>query len=190
MLDNHPDLAAWEGFKDSGSAALFRTKESGEKGQFLAGDPSWVQYDADIIANLGLDLEVVVAGSEDAILDAVDAAYREREPILFYLWTPHWAFVQYDLAGVRLPEYSTACYANAKSGGVACDYPRDILKKVLWSGLSEYAPDAYQLLKAFNYTNEDLMTMLTMVGIEGKTVEGAAREWVDQNENMWRGWIP
>ena len=190
VLDEHPELATGEGFKDPENVALFRTPESGDKGQFLAGEPSWVQYDADIIRNLGLDLQVVVAGSEEAILAALDAAYSKQQPILFYFWTPHSAFTQYELTEVKLPEYSEACYANADTGGVDCGYPPDVLIKIFWSGLNDYAPEAYRFLKSFSYTNEDQITMLALVDIQGKTVEEAARFWIEQNANVWRGWIP
>jgi len=190
MLDEHPELATWEGFKDPENVALFRTPESGDKGQFLAGDPSWYQFDADIIRNLGLDLEVVTVGSEEAILAALDAAYSGREPILFYFWTPLAAFAQYELTQVELPEYSDACYANMDSGGIDCDYPTEMTTKLFWSGLGDYAPDAYYFLKSFYYTTEDLITMLALVDIQGKTVEQAARIWIEQNENVWRAWIP
>ena len=71
MLDDHPELATWEGFTDPENAQLFATAQTGDKGQFIGGDPSFVQYDADIIENLGMELEVVYAGSEQAELAAL-----------------------------------------------------------------------------------------------------------------------
>ncbi len=75
MVEQNPELATWEGFVKPENAALFKTAETGEKGQFLAGDPAWVQYDEDIIKNLKMDLQVVRVGSETAVLAAVDSAY-------------------------------------------------------------------------------------------------------------------
>lgn len=190
LLEEHPELATWEGFTDPELAALFRTAETGDKGQFLAGDPSWVQYDADIIKNLGLNLQVVVAGSEEALLAALDSAYSRKEPILFYFWTPHSIHAKYDLTEVKLPEYSEECYAKADAGGVDCDYPPDVLFKIFWSGLKDYAPEAYQLLKNFNYTNKDQIEMIAMVELEDKPVEEAARAWLEKNEDRWKAWLP
>src|SRR4051812_45193255 len=59
VVKDHPELATADGFKKPEDVALFKTAESGAQGQFLAGDPSWVQYDEDIIKNLGLDFKVV-----------------------------------------------------------------------------------------------------------------------------------
>jgi glycine betaine/proline transport system substrate-binding protein len=190
MVEQTPALATYEGFKDPANAALFATAETGDKGQFLAGAPGWVQYDADIIKNLGLPLEVVSAGSEEAILAAVAAAYDRQEPVLFYFWTPHSIHAQYDLTEVELPAYNEACYAKTESGGVDCDYPEDVLFKIFWSDLQEYAPDAYTMLKNMNYSTEDQIQMIAAVELEGKTVEEAARAWVDANEAKWQAWVP
>ena len=189
LLTDHPQLATWEGFTTPESAALFATAETGDQGQFLAGDPSWVQYDADIMKNLGIPFQVVNAGSEEAILAALDAANSRQAPILFYFWTPHSVHAKYDLTEVKLPDYSDECYAKAAEGGVACDYPADNLFKIFWVGLQDAAPDAYSLLKNMNYTTEDQISMIAAVELDGKTVDEAARAWLDANEATWSGWL-
>ena len=165
------------------NAKLFATAETGDKGQFLTGDPSWTQYDADIIKNLGLDFQVVTAGSEEALLAALDAAYSRKAPLLFYFWTPHWIHAKYDLTEVKLPPYSEACYAKAASGGVDCDYPPDDLFKIFWTGLPDLAPDAYTLLKNMNYSTKDQIGMIAAVELDNKSVEDAARAWLDNHED-------
>ncbi len=190
MLEKHPELATWEGFKEPTNVTLFATAETGDKGQFLGGDASFVQYDADIIKNLGLNFKVVYAGSEQAILAQLDAAYSRRTPILFYLWTPHSIHAKYDLTEVKLPAYSEACYAKIAIGGVDCDYPPDKLFKILWPGLKEKAPEAYQLLKAMNYSTKDQIKMIAEVELNKKNKEQAAREWLTANEATWKAWLP
>ncbi len=190
VVEEHPELATWEGFQDPELAKLFATAETGDKGQFLAGDPSWVQYDDQIIENLGLQLQIVYAGSEEAILAAVDSAFSRQEPILFYFWTPHSAFTRFDLTRVELPPYSDECYAKADEGGVDCDYPPDELFKILWPGLKEKAPDAYQLLKNMQYTNDDQIQMIAAVEVDGKTPDEAAQAWLDANQDVWKAWLP
>ncbi|RME71844.1 MAG: hypothetical protein D6784_14545 [Chloroflexi bacterium] len=190
MLEEHPELATWEGFKDPEIGKLFSTAETGDKGQFLAGDQSWVQYDADIIKNLGLPFEVVTAGSEEAILAALDSAYSRKDPLLFYFWTPHSIFAKYDLTMVELPPYSDECYAKAESGGVDCAYPADELFKIAWVGLKDAAPDVYQFLKNFNYTNQDQIEMMAAIELENKTPAEAAQQWVDAHKDVWEKWLP
>lgn len=190
LLRKYPELASWEGFKDPQNVALFSSPETGNKGRFLAGDPSWVQYDEDIIRNLGLDFQVVRLGSEEALIAALDAAYGKQEPILLYFWTPHWAYILYDLTPVTLPAYSGECYAKAEQGGIDCDYPAEPLFKVFWPGLKEYAPEAYTVLKNMNYTNRDQIAMMAMVQIDKKSSAQAARAWIEQNEPVWKAWLP
>lgn len=190
MLEEHPELATWEGLAVPENAALFATAETGDKGQFLTGDPSWTQYEDDIIANLGLNFQIVAAGSEEAILAALDAAYSRQDPVLFYFWTPHSIHAKYDLTEVALPPYSDECYAKAESGGVDCDYPADNLFKIFWGDLDEAAPDAYTLLKNMSYTTEDQISMIAAVELDGKSVEDAARAWLDANQAVWQEWLP
>jgi glycine betaine/proline transport system substrate-binding protein len=184
LLTLHPELATWQGLASSSSATLFETAASGAKGQFLGGDPSWVQWDQKIIDNLGLDFTVVFANSEAGELSALDTAYGSRNPLLFYLWTPHWAFAEYDLTMVQLPEYNPDCWAQQK-----CAYPPDNLFKMSWPGLATYAPDVYAFFKAFQYTTQDQTLMMDAVH-RGASVEDTARKWVDANEAVWRPWIP
>lgn len=190
LLESNPELATWEGFTSADAAALFATAETGDAGQFLGGDPSFVQYDSDIIANLGMPFEVVFAGSEEAILAQLDTAYSREEPVLFYFWTPHSIHAKYDLARVELPAYSDDCYATADSGGVDCDYPGDDLFKIFWSGLAEAAPDAHALLSNMSYSTEAQIDMIAAVEIDGQSVEDAAQAWIDANEDVWRAWLP
>jgi glycine betaine/proline transport system substrate-binding protein len=190
LVEQNPAAASWEGLQDPAVAALFATAETGEAGQFLAGDPSWVQYDGDIIKNLGLNFQVVQSGSEQAVLAALDAAYSRQEPLLFYFWTPHSVHAKYELTPVALPAYSAECYAGAESGGVACDYPEDLLFKAAWSGLAAQSPDAYQLLKNMQYSNDDQIAMIAATELEGKEAAVAAQDWVTANESVWRAWLP
>jgi glycine betaine/proline transport system substrate-binding protein len=190
LLETNPELATWEGLTTPDAATLFATAETGDKGQFLTGDPSWTQYEDDIIANLGLNFQIVAAGSEEAILASLDAAYSREEPLLFYFWTPHSVHAKYELAEVALPPYSEECYATAASDGIDCDYPPDELFKVFWSGLAEAAPDAYALLKNMSYSTDDQIGMIAAVELDGLSVEDAARAWLDANTATWQAWLP
>lgn len=190
VVEAQPDLATWEGFLGEEAPALFATAETGDQGQFIGGDPSFVQYDQNIIDNLGMDFQVVYAGSEEAILSQLDAAYSREDPVLFYFWTPHSVHAQYELTEVELPAYSDECYAEADAGGVDCDYPADELYKIFWADFDEYASEAHQLLTNMNYTTEDQIDMIAAVELEGKSLEEAAREWLEANESTWRSWLP
>lgn len=184
-VEANPALATWEGYMDA--AGDFATAETGANGRFLAGDPAWVQYDEAIIANLGLPFQVIVTGSEDALLAEVTASYNRNEPVLFYFYSPHAIFNQLDLTKVELPAYTDECYADPTK--IACAYPKDDLMKILSAKLEAKDATVFQFLKNMNYTSDAQIEMLAMLA-EGKTVEEAAQAWVDAHEDVWRAWVP
>jgi glycine betaine/proline transport system substrate-binding protein len=188
MVDEHPELATYEGFQDPALASLFATPDTCDKGRFLGGDSSWSQYDEQIITNLAMPMQVVFAGSEEAILADLDTKYENQEPTVFYFWTPHSAFAKYDLVNVTLPDYTADCYADPAA--IDCDYPEDVLFKAAWSGLQEEAPDAYTILSNMKLTNDDQIEMLGAVAFEGKTLEQAASDWVAANQSVVDAWLP
>lgn len=192
VIDEHPELATWEGFMDPELAKLFATAETGDLGRFLGTDPSYSQYDEQIIANLGLPLEVVFSGSEPATVAEVDARVAANEPIVLYWWTPTAAVAKYDLVNVELPPYTEECGASAAAGdgGVDCDYPEDALFKAGSGMLEEKDPDVFTFLQNFTITTEDQLEMLPAVEIDGEDPAAVAAQWVADNEDTWRAWLP
>ncbi|GAB4579192.1 MAG: ABC transporter substrate-binding protein [Anaerolineales bacterium] len=185
VVEANPALATWEGYMDA--AADFAVAETGDKGRFLGADPSWVQYDEAIIANLGLPFQVVWTGSEDALLAEVTAAYNRNEPVLFYFYSPHAIFNQLDLTQVQLPPYTEECYADPAK--IACAYPKDELMKIFSAKLEGKDAAVFNFLSKMNYGSDAQIEMLAMLA-EGKTVEEAAQAWVDAHEDIWRAWLP
>ncbi len=86
VADEHPEYTSWEGLKTEAAAKYFATAETGDQGQFLLGDPSYVSYDADIIKNLDLPFKVVTGGGEAALITGIDTAFKDKTPLLFYFY--------------------------------------------------------------------------------------------------------
>lgn len=190
LVEAHPELATWEGLNDN--VDLFKTAETGDMGQMLDGDPSFVSYDAEIAENLGLNYEVVVAGSEAALLSQLEQAYGNEDPILLYWYTPHWANQVYDMTEVELPEVTDACLdaAAKKNGdGYACDYAPDVLYKAFNADLETKAPAAFAFLSAMSYENGDQEQIAFSIDQDGLTPEEAAQQWVDENSDTWQAWV-
>ena len=194
MVKAHPELASWQGFLKPENVALFATDKSDSKGQLFIGDRKWGGSFDQVISNLKLNLQIVypdnVTDSEAATLAELDKAYQQQKPFLFYFWTPHWAYITYDLTEVELPPYTDECYAKRLTGGLACASPNTVLYKAYWSGLKNFAPDVYQLLQNFHYTNQDQIAMLAMVQLDKKTPREAAIAWVNQHQTVWQQWLP
>ena len=187
VVEENPEIATWEGLADN--AELFATAETGDKGQFLAGDPSFVSFDAEIIENLELPFEVVQSGSEAALLTTLDTAYQNQEPLLMYFYTPHWAHAKYDLTQVELPPYTDECGAKPKAQR-DCGYPEDVLFKAVSTMLEEKSPEVMTFLQNFELTNDQQNEMAAMVDDEGMEPDEAAEQWAQDNSDVWQAWLP
>jgi glycine betaine/proline transport system substrate-binding protein len=193
VVEEHPELATWEGFEDPELAGLFKTAESGDQGQFLMGDPSYVSYDEQIIENLGLPLKFVTAGSEAALITAIQNSIADQKPLLLQFWQPHWLQSQVDLTEVELPEFTDECAASAAAndGKYACDYPVDKLYKAFSDKLEGKAPNSFAVLSNLQLTTEQQNEIAALIdGDEGLDPGEAAQQWVDANEDVWQAWLP
>ncbi|MFN8022426.1 MAG: ABC transporter substrate-binding protein [Acidimicrobiales bacterium] len=191
VIDEHPELATWEGFQDPELAKLFSTAESGpDLGQFLMGDPSYVTYDEQIIANLDLPLKYVVAGSEAALITAIQTAIDEKTPLLLQFWQPHWLQSKVDLTEVKLPDVTDECLASAAAGdgGYACDYPVDELYKAANANLETKNPLAFKVLSNLTLTTEQQNEIAAMIDSDGMAPLDAAKAWVAANPDVVAAW--
>jgi glycine betaine/proline transport system substrate-binding protein len=188
VIAENPELADWEGYQDPAVAALFASAETGDNGRFLGTDPSYSQYDEAIIANLGLPFEVIFSGSEAATVAELDRASAAGEPILMYWWTPTAAVAKYELVNVTLPNYSAECYTDPAQ--IDCDYPEDVLIKAASAQLEEKDPAVLEFLRAFSISNEDQLSMLPAVEIDGEDAADVAARWITENESVWSAWLP
>ncbi len=187
MAEEYPDITDWE--KLNGYADLFKTSESGDKGQFLAGDPSFVTSDEGIINGLDLDFQVVYAGSEAALIEAFRSAEADKTPLLGYFYSPQWFLNEVPLVKIELPPYTEGCDADATN--ITCDYaPYSPLDKYISKNLEEKAPQAAALIKNFQWTAEHQNTVADYITNDGMSREDAAAKWVADNEAVWKPWIP
>jgi len=193
VADAHPEYKTWEGLKTAAAAKYFATAETGDKGQFLLGDPSYVSYDADIIKNLGLPFKVVVGGGEAALITGIDTAFKDKTPLLFYFYNPQWANAKYDLVKVQLPAITPACTKSAADQGkdhkYACAYPPDHLFKAISVKLETKNPGAFAFLKKMKWTDQDQNTVTKYKNVDGMTMAAAAQKWVDDNPTVWQAWL-
>jgi glycine betaine/proline transport system substrate-binding protein len=191
VVDEHPELATWEGFKKPELAKLFATAETGDLGQFLMGDPSYVTYDEQIIANLKLPLKYVVAGSEASLLTAIDQSIADKKPLLLQFWQPHWKQSKVQLVEVKLPDVTDACTksAAANDGGYACDYPVDHLYKAASAKLEGKNAKVFALLQKLQLTTDQQNSIAASIDGDGLKPEAAAQKWVDANKAVWSAWL-
>lgn len=186
MADKYPDITDSKNLNKY--ADLFKTSESGDKGQLLFGDPSYVSNEDALIKNLKLNLKVVTGGSEAALIKGAQQAQEQKKALLFYFWDPHWLFSKTELVRVNLPAYTAGCQDDPKK--VACDYPEMDLDKIVSTKFAQSGGKAYELVKNFTWTNEDQNSVANDMTNNGMSGEDAAKKWVEANTAKWQAWIP
>jgi len=167
------------------------TAETGDRGRFLGTDPSYSEFDGQIIENLGLPFDVQFSGSEPATVAELDSRVAAEEPVLMYWWEPTAAVSRYDLVQVELPPFNEACGASQASGdgGVDCAYPEDPIFKAVSPDLATKAPAVYAFLDNFTLSNADQLSMLPAMELDGEDPADVAQKWVDENTDTWKAWL-
>ncbi len=186
MVDQYPDITDYKNLNKY--ADLFKTSESGDLGEFLGTDPSYVQYDEALVKNLGLNFKVRFSGSEAATVAAIKTAAEQKKPLLFYWWDPHWLNAVEDLVRVNLPAYTDGCDADPVT--IACDYPEYNLNKVIRVGFNEKGGDAATFIKNFKWTNHDQNVVADYITNQNMTAAQAGEKWVTDNPTVWKAWLP
>lgn len=186
MLKKYPDITNWKNLNKY--AKIFRTSESGGKGQLLDGDPAFVTNDAALVQNLKLDYKVVYAGSEAALIQSFKQAEQQKKPMIGYFYEPHWFFSDMKLVHVELPPYKPGCDADPEK--IACDYPRLKLDKIVSKEFAEENSTGYQLIRNFKWSNEDQNQVARSIAVDKLSDEQAAKKWVDANPDKWKKWLP
>jgi len=186
MVDKYPDITDWKNLNKY--ASLFRTSESGGKGQLLDGDPSFVTNDEALVKNLKLDFKVVYAGSEPGLIQAFRQAEKQKTPLIGYFYEPQWFLSEVKLVKVNLPAYAEGC--DAVAAKVACDYPPYPLDKIVSKKFADSGGPAYQLVKNFTWTNDDQNLVAKYIAQDKMSAEDAAEKWVKDNPDKVKAWLP
>lgn len=185
MAEKYPDITDWNNLNKY--ADLFKTSESGDQGQLLDGDPSFVTNDEALVTNLGLNYKVVYAGSEAALITAFDNAEKNKTPMLGYFYSPQWFLSEVPLVKVDLPKYTEGCDADPEK--VACDYPEYTLDKIVSTTFANSGSPAADLIKKFSWTNDDQNLVAKYITADKMTPEDAAKKWVEANPDKVKAWL-
>ncbi len=192
MAERCPGLPDWQALNDC--ASEFATAETAPMGRYLGGPVTWGGFDEERVEALEMDFEVVHAGTDAALFAELEAAYQRQDPIVLWIYSPHWAPAKYDGAFVEFPPYSAECYADPSVGinpdaAYDCGKPRGDIFKVAWAGVADKWPGAAQAIEAFDISSDEMGAMVGEVDLDGKSVEQVVEEWMAANEAKWKSWI-
>ena len=188
-----PGLPDWEAL--NACSAKFATPETGDEGRFLGGPVDWLKHDQERVDALGMDFQVVNAGSASALWAELAAAKKRGEPIVLFNWTPNFIEAVYPGSFIEFPEHQPGCDEDPALGPNpdatydCANPPNGYLKKAAWEGMEEKWPEAYAVLEKISFTNPQIAEMAKLVDVEEFEPEEAAVEWMEQNESVWRPWV-
>ncbi|MGW4977688.1 ABC transporter permease/substrate binding protein [Streptomyces mirabilis] len=125
-----------------------------------------------VLKDYGLDKEYkVVDSSTPAMLAELKRAYAKKQPIVVTLWSPHWAYSDYDLKKLKDPKG-----AWGKGDGV-----HTLSRK----GFAQDNPVVGQWLKNFRMTEKQLTGLEAEINKVGKgKQQDAVRAWLKRNPGV------
>ncbi|HER26966.1 MAG TPA: ABC transporter [Rhodospirillales bacterium] len=192
MKERCPGLPDWKALNKCAKA--FSTPETAPKGRYLGGPVTWGGYDDERVEALGLDFEVVHAGTDAALFAELQSAYDRKAPILLWIYAPHWAVAKFKGEWVEFPTYTDACYSDPKWGinkdmAYDCGKPFGWIKKVGWKGGEKKWPGAYKAIRNFKIDNDEMSAMIVKIDLDGKKLDAVVDEWMNNNKSRWQAWI-
>ena len=177
-----PDLKSYEQLNKY--KEHFATLETGGKGRLIAcPTPAWECDDQKRLDMLGVDFVAVELGTETASWAEAQGAYSRKEPFLLYAWTPHWIHAALDLVPLELPAYDAEKWpATGWDQDVTFNYGNP-------ASMAENT-DAAHVLSNMNLSNEEQSKMVLAIDVDGRDIEEVGAEWLANNEDIWRKWLP
>ncbi len=132
-----------------------------------------MQATEDTIEVYDLDYELV-ASSSAGMAAALGKAIDEDRWIVVTGWSPHWKFARWDLKYLDDPE--------GTFGG------EEYIATIARQNLDEEKPEVYELLTKFNWTPDDMHSVMLDIA-DGMNEEDAASKWVEANIDQVNEWI-
>ncbi|OLZ72779.1 glycine/betaine ABC transporter permease [Streptomyces sp. IMTB 2501] len=180
------DLGSWFGptsleltvpsyVKDVNSLADLQTHASEFGGKIVGIEPSAGEMGllkSKVLKAYGLDgTYQVIDGSTPAMLAELQRAYAKKEPVVVTLWSPHWAYSDYDLKKLKDPKG-----AWGKGDGV---------HTVARKGFAGDNPQVGKWLKSFSMTEQQLTDLESQIQKAGKGKEqDAVRGWLRKHPGL------
>lgn len=115
-----------------------------------------------------------INSSEPAMMAALNDSYQREEPVVVTLWSPHWAFAEYDLKYLEDPE---GIYGES-----------DDIHWFSRKGFGEDDPWLTSVLNDWHMDDDSLGGLMAEIEQAGDPVEGA-QTWIDESRDLIDGWI-
>ena len=194
VKDVCPGLPDWSALKNPDCVKALSIAETAPKARFLSGPIEWGGHDKERIEALGLDFDVIHAGSDAALTADFTAAIKRKQPIVGWTWDPFWLPALYEGEFVKWPEYEDACYDNPKWGSnpdkaFDCGRPTGQMWKTAWAEGEAKWQKAYDVWRKFKLDKKTMGQLVARSDVDAVPTEKVADDWIAQNENIWKPWL-
>ncbi|MBO0438870.1 ABC transporter permease/substrate binding protein [Candidatus Enterococcus ikei] len=115
----------------------------------------------------------VETSSSGAMTVALGQAIKNKEEIVITGWSPHWMFAKYDLK-----------YLEDPKGTMGTE---EAIHTMARKGLEKENPEAYNVLKNFHWTKEDMESVMLEIN-NGTEPAQAARDWINSHSKEVAEW--
>jgi glycine betaine/proline transport system substrate-binding protein len=157
-------------------------------GKLIDADPGWVTTEQNTkrLKAYGIDYQHVTAGAA-AELGQLERSYRRKQPLVIYLYRPHWVFAKYKLTQLQEPEpYKPGCFTGATN---RCAIPTLSAWIAAASKVQHEAPRFYALLRRVRISLPDMERMLEQVDVEKKLAPKVAERWLSDHKAQVDAWV-
>ena len=136
------------------------------------------QIKNEVIPGYDLDM-MLVESSTPAMLSELEKAYEEREPVVFYGWSPHWMNTRYDFHYLEDPRDLQGDFND----------PAEI-SSIVNAGLAEDDPVAHAFLDALSLDEDQINQLEEEINAAGTAnPEEGVRNWLEDHSDTIRPWI-
>jgi glycine betaine/proline transport system substrate-binding protein len=133
------------------------------------------QINNKVIPGYHLDMKLVES-STSAMLSELDKAYKLREPIVFFGWSPHWMNFRYDFRYLEDPSDLQGRFNDSAE-----------ISSIVNENLSEHDPAAYELIKSISLTKDEVNQMEADINEAGDP-EAGVKAWLEDNHSVVQPW--
>lgn len=159
-------------------------------GTLYDADPGWVTTEQNAARIKGFGLAITHSpSSEAAELAELKRAYDREQPILVYLYRPHWVFNDYELTQLEEPHpYEEGAFTDGGHTDVAI--PTLAANIAARKDLAERVPEFYELLTKVSIPLEDIEALLAASNEDSAlTPKDLAAQWIEAHQEEVSSWL-
>ncbi|MBZ9813842.1 ABC transporter substrate-binding protein [Mesorhizobium sp. CA7] len=176
-----PELPDWSALKDPACVQALATPETFPNGRLLDYPADWGSVSGAELKKFDIPFTPVPAGSEGALVAELQAAVAAHKPLLMRFWSPHWVLAETPVEWLKMPP------CDAKDLAECIVAPPVI--KVVWAGFAQKWPAGYEMMKSLQLHADDQQKMIYAVDKQGKNLDQAVDDWLDQHQGDWQAWL-